>query len=398
MAGLMVLCAAYVLSQFFRAFLAVLTPDLNAQLGATSGDLAFASGIWFALFALMQFPVGASLDRFGPRRTASIMLGVFGAGGVLLFAFAQTPQMIIAAMGLIGIGCAPVLMASLYIFARTFDPARFAFLTSFFIAIGNLGNIASAAPLSMAVEMFSWRVVLGFFAIVTALVAVLIYAVVRDPAPQKQSTGKNGLSGYLTLFAIPALWLIFPAMLVNYSAAAGIRGLWAGPMLADIHGADASLIGWVTLAMAFAMALGSLAYGPLDTFFNSRKWVASGGMAIGTFAMVAVAFNPAMSVGILTVLFVVIGLTGVGYGVLMAHAKAYFPSDMIGRGVTRLNFFSIGGAGLMQFLTGRLVTSYDTGGDAVITYSVLMWFYAGIFSLALAIYLFSRDARPASDA
>ncbi|MEO0543123.1 MAG: MFS transporter [Pseudomonadota bacterium] len=397
MAGLVVLCAAYVLSQFFRAFLAVLTPDLNAQLGATSGDLAIASGIWFALFALMQFPVGASLDRFGPRRTASLMLGVFGAGGVALFAIAQSPIMIIVAMGLIGIGCAPVLMASLYIFARTFEPARFAFLTSLFIAIGNLGNIASAAPLSMAVELFSWRVVVGFFAVLTALVAALIFVIVRDPKVDETSGGESGLRGYLTLLAIPALWLIFPAMLVNYSAAAGIRGLWAGPMLTDIHSADASVIGWVTLAMAFAMAIGSLAYGPLDTLFNSRKWVAFTGMAIGTAAMGIIAVNPAMSIGLLTVLFVIIGLTGVGYGVLMAHAKASFPADMMGRGVTLLNFFSIGGAGLMQFLTGRLVTSYNSAGEPLTTYSALMWFYAGVFTLALAIYLFSRDAKPAGN-
>ncbi|MEO1703410.1 MAG: MFS transporter [Pseudomonadota bacterium] len=394
MAGLVVLCAAYVLSQFFRAFLAVLTPNLTADVGTNSGDLAIASGMWFAVFALMQFPVGASLDRFGPRRTASVLLGVFGAGGVALFALAQSPQMLVAAMALIGVGCAPVLMASLYIFARTFDPARFAFLTSLFIAIGNLGNIASAAPLSVAVEAFSWRWVVGFFAVLTALVAAFIFISVRDPDRDAGVQSNNGLRGYLTLLAIPALWFIFPAMLVNYSAAAGIRGLWAGPMLAGIHSADASLIGWVTLAMALAMAVGSLAYGPLDTLFNTRKWVAFGGMAIGTIAMVGIALTPAMPVGLLTVLLVIIGLTGVGYGVLMAHAKAYFPTDMMGRGVTLLNFFSIGGAGLMQFLTGRLVTSYEAGGDAIATYSSLMWFYAFAFTLALAIYLFSRDARP----
>ncbi|MEO1746854.1 MAG: MFS transporter [Pseudomonadota bacterium] len=394
MAGLVILCGAYVLSQFFRAFLAVLTPALQQEVGATSGDLALASGLWFAAFALMQFPVGAWLDRFGPRRTAAALLGVFGAGGVLVFAYAQSPTMIIVAMTLIGIGCAPVLMASLFIFARTFDPAKFAFLTSLFIAIGNLGNIGSAAPLSIAVDAFAWRSVLVVIAVATALVAVLIFLIVRDPVKQDGEARGSGFKGYLTLMAIPALWFIFPAMLVNYAAAAGIRGLWAGPMLADVHGADASLIGWVTLAMAFAMAIGSLAYGPLDTVFNTRKWVAFAGMAIGTVAMMVIALNPSMPVWALTAMLVVIGATGVGYGVLMAHAKASFPAEMTGRGVTLLNFFSIGGVGLMQFLTGRLVSGLEVQGDASVTYSGLMWFYAGAFVLALAVYAFSRDRRP----
>lgn len=116
MAGIFVLAMAYVLSQFYRSFLAVLTPVLTAELGATKADLSLASGIYFLSFALAQFGVGVSLDRFGPRRTCAAILAAGGAGGAFVFALAQTPWAIIAAMALIGIGCAPVLMAALYIF------------------------------------------------------------------------------------------------------------------------------------------------------------------------------------------------------------------------------------------------------------------------------------------
>ncbi|MCX8509818.1 MAG: MFS transporter, partial [Rhodobacteraceae bacterium] len=39
-AGLVFLLGAYVLSQFYRAFLAVLTPVLRAEIGAGPDDLA----------------------------------------------------------------------------------------------------------------------------------------------------------------------------------------------------------------------------------------------------------------------------------------------------------------------------------------------------------------------
>ena len=69
--GLIALTLGYTLSQFYRAFLAVLSPTLEAELGASPGDLALSSGMWFIAFALMQLPVGWALDRIGPRRTAA---------------------------------------------------------------------------------------------------------------------------------------------------------------------------------------------------------------------------------------------------------------------------------------------------------------------------------------
>ena len=79
-AGLILLCLAYVLSQFFRAFLAVLSGVLGQDIGAAPDDLAFASGMWFLSFAAMQLPVGWALDHAGPRRTAAVLLLLGGRG------------------------------------------------------------------------------------------------------------------------------------------------------------------------------------------------------------------------------------------------------------------------------------------------------------------------------
>ena len=69
--GIACLVGAYVLSQFYRAFLAVLTPDLGRDLGATAGDLAWASGLWFLAFAAMQIPVGAPAAYTAAVRAAA---------------------------------------------------------------------------------------------------------------------------------------------------------------------------------------------------------------------------------------------------------------------------------------------------------------------------------------
>ena len=66
------LVGAYVLSQFYRAFLAVLSPDLGRDLGATPGDLALASGLWFLAFAGVLWSLACD--------GRAIAVGVFEAG------------------------------------------------------------------------------------------------------------------------------------------------------------------------------------------------------------------------------------------------------------------------------------------------------------------------------
>lgn len=394
MAGIAALAVGYVLSQFYRSFLAVLTPVLTGELGMTKAELSAASGAWFMTFALAQFAIGVSLDRYGPRGTAAALLAAGGAGGVFLFAVATTPWMVIAAMALIGVGCAPVLMASLVIFARRYPPARFAMLASWFVAFGTAGNVIGAAPLANTVQAFGWRPVMLGLGVFTLLVAALIAALVRDPDRDTTLAGDSGLAGYLDLFRLRVLWPIIPLTAINYAPTTGIRGLWAGPYLADVYGADALLIGRVTLFMALAMVAGAFVYGPLDTIFRTRKWVAVVGNAVGFAALAVLSTYPAPGIAAVTLLFVVIGLSGSSYGLLMAHARAFIPAHLTGRGVTLMNFFTIAGAGVMQFATGAVVTANAAPDRPDAAYAALFAFYLAMLGLALLVYLCARDAKP----
>ncbi|WP_295806939.1 MFS transporter [uncultured Nitratireductor sp.] len=396
MTGLAALAIGYVLSQFYRSFLAVLTPALTSELGATKAELSMASGAWFVVFALMQFVVGVSLDRYGPRRTAAFLLTVCGGGGALMFAFAPSPGMIILAMALNGAGCSAVLMASVFIFAKSFSPARLTILISWLIAFGTMGNVIGSAPMAAAAEAFGWRGVMAGLAFFTILTGIAIQFLVRDPEPAAQNEREAGFGfrGYKELLSLRVLWPILPLTALNYAPAAGIRGLWAGPYLSDVYSADALLIGQVTLFMALAMSAGSFVYGPLDVFFRTRKWVAVGGNLVGLMAILLLAMVPVSSIAMTTVVFVVIGICGASYGLLMAHGRAFVPAHLTGRGVTLLNFFSVGGAGVMQFLTGGVVAVSTVPGEPVAAYQTLFVFYAILIAASLAIYLACRDAPP----
>ena len=83
-----------------------------------------------------------------------------------------------------------------------------------------------------------------------------------------------------------------------------------------------------------------------------------------------------------TVVLVIIGMCGMGYGMLMAHARAFLPPHLIGRGMTLMNFFSIGGVGMMQFATGAVVTANVVPGEPAAAYAALFTFYAAMLGVA----------------
>ena len=394
MAGIIALAVAYIFSQFYRSFLAVLTPVLSEDLGADKSDLSLASGTWFATFALMQFAVGVSLDRFGPRRTASYLLFFGAAGGALVFALATHPSHIVIAMALIGIGCSSVLMGAFFLFARFYSAARFAVLSSWFVGVGNAGNVIGAKPLAVAVETFGWRETMFGLCIATVLLSIAIYRLVKDPVIEDGEEGSQGFAGYLTLFKTPVLWLIIPITALNYAPAAGVRGLWVGPYLADVYAAPIQLIGNITLVMAVAMIVGSFVYGPLDTLFKTRKWVAIAGNAGSVLFLALLALFPMQPLWQVTIMIAAVGLFGASYGLLMAHARNFFPAHLTGRGVTLMNFFAIGGVGVMQFATGRIASATFDANVPEFAFSMIFATYSALLAVGVAIYFFIPDSPP----
>ncbi|MGR3550668.1 MFS transporter [Pseudooceanicola sp.] len=382
------LVAAYVLSQFFRSFLPVLTNVLNEDIGADPSDLALAAGLWFLAFAVMQIPVGAALDRVGPRRTAGWLLLIGGGGGAVIFALATAPWQLPLAMGLIGIGCSPVLMASYYILARVYPAAKFATLAALILAVGQSGNLAGSLPMALVVEAIGWRGSMLMMAALSILVALGLFRWVIDPPPVE-----GGATGSLwDVLRIRAVWPIFLLMLVAYAPAGGLRGLWSGPYFAQVFDADARLIGVVTLLMGSAMIMGSLVYGPADRILGTRKWVNLFAVTASGLICLTLTLHVPDSFWLAVALFCAVGFLLGNYPVIMAHGRAFFPPHLVGRGVTMINLCGIGGAGVAQIITGRIYDGAVAGAsipsDAFVP---VFLFYTVMQGVGVAAYIFVRD-------
>jgi hypothetical protein len=79
--------------------------------------------------------------------------------------------------------------------------------------------------------------------------------------------------------------------------------------------------------------------------------------------------------------------------VIIAHAKTFFPEHLMGRGVTLLNLFGIGGVGIFQSLSGRVYNSASARLESVAAHQVLFGFFGCALLLGCIVYVFSRDGR-----
>jgi predicted MFS family arabinose efflux permease len=390
----LILLVAYILSQFFRAFLAIVAGDLSRDLGLDAADLGAVSAIWFAVFALAQFPVGYALDRFGPRRTLAAFM-VLAVAGAAWLARAQSLADCLVAMGLIGAGCSPILMASMYVFARVYAPERFAMLSSLMIGLGSVGNLLGASPLAFAVQAFGWRGAMAGIAGITAGSVILAFVALKDLPPVEGGHGAgSAIGGLAKILSIRELWPLLPLAAVSYAVVIATRSLWIAPFFAEVHGFDVVERGNAAFVMAVAMTLGALAYGPVERFIGSAKRTTLVGSVVTAGAYLALGLAGERSPALALVLVGVIGMTGMTYAILMTHARLFFPPHLLGRGVTFMNFLIIGGAGVLQWLSGLLVQAGRAAGtppDAVFGQLHLAF---GAALLIVALVYLGAPARP----
>src|SRR5438132_10831118 len=77
------LCALYIVSQFFRNTIAVIAPDLAAELHLAPVAMGLLASAFFFAFAAAQVPLGVALDWFGPKRCILVCVAIMVVGTVV---------------------------------------------------------------------------------------------------------------------------------------------------------------------------------------------------------------------------------------------------------------------------------------------------------------------------
>lgn len=391
----------YVMSHFYRTALAVIAPEVGADLALSPAELGVLNGAFFVAFAVTQVPVGVMLDRFGPRRVISGMMLVTVAGTALT-GLSSSYELALLGRLMQGAGCCSVLMGSFVVFARWFPQRYFATLSATVMFIGGLGNLLSAAPLAYGAQSFGWRESFLFSGALTLLLVVQLFLVVRDSPPgTPPPTGQHErlgqvLAGLLAVLKNRNVPLLFVMNFVAYAAVITVIGLWAGPYLADVHGLDTDQRGNVLTLVHVAVGASLLLVAPMDRWIDTRKWVvftASGGCIL---LFLTLGLVPGLSLTTVVVLLVLLGPMSLNNIILMTHGRALFPVERVGRGMSVLNVGVFAGVATLQTLSGWLIQQFPTvdGRATEGAYQAVFLLCAGALAVGLCAYAFVPDAKP----
>lgn len=401
---LLALCASFLLSQFQRASLSVIAPDLMTDVGLTpEGYGLVASGIFLGVL-VGQIPIGVLLDRYGARKTTSAML-LLAVVSTVAFAAADSAGLMFAARLATGLGFSASLMGTMVVAARWFPADRFALITAFILAgAGGLGSLLAATPMALLSDWLGWRGTFYLLAGVTLLSSLAVYTFVVDapaghPYHQRRVEGlREGLAGLVVVIRLPQMGYVLMLATIGFATLMTILGVWGGPYLHDVHGLDAIDRGNVLALLAIGNIIGFLVFGPLDRIFDTRKYVILVGGVANLALLAILALTPALSYQQVAVLFFVLGFVGSYHVANLALGRALFPDALVGRGMTLINLFTFLGLASMQIIAGLIVGTFagPDGQSPPQAYRLMFGFMMAISAIVLLIYSRVRDIRPST--
>jgi predicted MFS family arabinose efflux permease len=284
-------------------------------------------------------------------------------------------------------------MAGFYLIARTYPGHRFATLSSLLLGLGSLGDPLSGAPLALATASFGWRPTMLAIAGVAALSALCVLVVLRDP-PRATPAGSSRFGGLVQILRMRELWPLLPLALVSYAAVISTRGLWITPYLAGVHGFGASEASLAATALGLAMAAGALLYAPLNRLFGNAKRTVIFGVTVAVAGWLTLGLIGDRSSAFALAVLILLGSVGAPFAIVMAHARSFLPTHLLGQGVTVLNLAFMGGPGFTQWLSGLYVRGAELAGvpESAIFGRLFLAFGLAL-AAALAIYTVSPPER-----
>ena len=354
----------YFISYFFRNVNAIIEADLVDDLGFSAASLGLLTSVYFISFASFQLPLGLLLDRFGPRRTESVLL-IFAALGALIFSMAESLSGLILGRLLIGFGVSACLMASFKAYVLWFPPDRLPLMNGLQMVAGGLGAMSATVPLRTALEFIDWRgvfLILSGLTLFSALVLWLVY-------PEKEgSTGpvpmKKQLEGLKTVLTSRPFLAIAPLVMFSQSAQMAIQGLWAKPWLRDVAGLDEAECANHLMWMMAAMMAGFFLLGLLsERLYHARKispvTVGVSAMAVFIVLQLLMALGWTAQPMLLMTAFSFFATAGI---LPYAGLSQIFPKDLSGRVSTSLNLTVFLGAFAVQWGLGEIISLWPTEG------------------------------------
>lgn len=396
----------YLIGFYQRVAPAVITGELMSEFALNAAALGQLSALYFYSYVAMQVPTGILADHWGPRRLLSAGAAM-AAIGTLLFALSPTYFWSGAGRLLVGASVAVAFVGMLKLAGHWLPDRHFSLASGLALFTGVVGAVTAGVPLRLLVDAFGWRAVMTVSGLVTALLALAIWWVVRDDpvdrgyashapehpddtqAPDGIWAGLKRVVGYRNI----RLLFLVPGGLVG--SVLTFAGLWGVPYLTTHYGLATTQAAALTSLMMIAWAVAGPVFGTLSDRSGLRKPLYMAGMVVAALCWAVLIALPGLPLAALVALLTVIGLASGCMIIGFAFAKESVPGRVGGTASGIANMGVMIGPMLLQPAVGVVLDRFWDGAlvDGVRVYGIdayrfgfglmLVWVVVGVVALAL---------------
>jgi sugar phosphate permease len=375
---LWVLAALFVVFNYVQQVVPnIIAVDLSHSFNATESTLGNIAACYFYAYAILQIPVGLIVDRYGTRWPLVFAI-LAAAFGTLAFSQARGSGSAQIARFVMGASAAFSFIGCLKVVQAWFPPSKFSTLAGMTNTAGMIGA-ASGAPVAVLVKTIGWRETVAWMGGAELVLAVLVFAVVRDgstnvnrSAPTSESGGMSGL------LRNPQVWLnaIYATTISLVFVAFG--GLWGTSYIQKVYDLDAVAAAGTGSLLFLGGIAGSLFFGWISDYLGRRKppMVLAGVGALAS--MACLLYIPGIPLAGFKLGLFLVGIFSSANIISYAVARDLYPK-LAGFSIGFLSTCYFAGSAASQPLVGMLLEHSNPSGQKI----------AGLASLTAGDYRYA---------
>ncbi|SEN39928.1 MFS transporter [Nonomuraea pusilla] len=219
---LVVLCLSTLVLVIDNMALNVAIPTLTEELGASAQDIQWILDSYILVFAGLLLTAGSLSDRFGRRRVMIIGLVLFGAAS-LAATLVTTPELLIAARTLMGVGGALIMPSTLSILITVFEEDERRSAMAAWSVVAMVGLVGGPVAGGLLIAQWWWGAVFLINVPIAILAVVAALALMpeskgpwRKPDPVGALLSTVGMVALVwTIIELPRNGLTHPATLAG---------------------------------------------------------------------------------------------------------------------------------------------------------------------------------------
>jgi len=403
-----VIFLSYLLVYFHRVCPAVIALDMQEAFGVGGALLGALGSAYFYPYGLMQLPVGLLVDSWGPRRTVSAFLLIAAAGSALM-GFADSISWAIAGRVLVGVGVSTLFVSNFKLLTEWFSPRQMAVLGGIFMAVGGVGVLIASTPLAYLSNHIGWNWTLILIGGMTLVMAIAVFAVVRDrpsekgwpdsraASPPGRKRNRGLVHGIVQVASAGRFWCLAAWVSFSIGVTFALGSMWSVPYLQHVYQFSKTEASRYQMMFGLSLIVGSPLLGLLANRVGRKPVLVGCSFLLVTvfalFYFVPAGFSPP----VLYVLFFLLFLAGTGPGPIVATvSKELFDPSIAGTSVGMVNIFPFFSGGLFQVIMGAILdrTSEVSGAYTATAYQNIFMLCFGGALLSLFVSLFLQETLP----